>query len=182
MSRLKEIYKKEIILKMKKDFGYKNSMQVSKISKVNVNIGVGQAVQNAKILDEIESIITKITGQKPIRTVAKKSIAGFKLREGYPIGLTATLRGARMYEFLDRLINVASPRVRDFRGISPVAFDGHGNYSMGIKEHTVFPEVHYEDTAGIYGLQINVVTTAKDNVEAKKLLEYFGFPFKKEGN
>ena len=180
MSRLKDLYKKEIIKKMEADFGYTNKMEVPKIQKVVVNIGVGEAVSNVKILDDLEKIIAKVTGQKPVRTIARKSIAGFKLREGYPIGISVILRGERMYEFLDRLVNVALPRVRDFRGLKANAFDGRGNYSLGIKEHTVFPEVSYEDIVGTYSLQANVITTAKNNEEAKKLLEYFGFPFKKE--
>jgi len=180
MSRLQEVYKKEIIPKMEENFGYKNPMQVPKIEKVVINIGVGQAIQNSKLLDDLEKILVKITGQKPVRTVAKKSIAGFKLREGYPIGLSVTLRGQMMYEFIDRLVNVTLPRVRDFRGIKPGAFDGKGNYSLGIKEHTVFTEVFHEDIAGTYGLQVNIITTADNDKEAKRLLEYFGFPFKKE--
>ncbi|HBG81331.1 TPA: 50S ribosomal protein L5 [candidate division CPR2 bacterium] len=180
MSKLKDLYNKEIISKLRKDFSYKNIMQVPKIEKVILNIGAGQAVQDPKILDDLEGIVAKITGQKPVRTVAKKSIAGFKLREGFPIGVSVILRGERMYEFLDRLVNVTLPRVRDFRGIKAGAFDGQGNYSLGIKEHTVFPEVSYEDVSGVHSLQLNIVTTAQNDEEAKRLLEYFGFPFKKE--
>ncbi|OIP24637.1 50S ribosomal protein L5 [bacterium CG2_30_37_16] len=182
MARLKDLYKKEIIKKMETDFGYTNVMEVPKITKIVVNIGVGQAITNSKLLDELEKVIAKITGQKPIRTIAKKSIAGFKLREGYPIGLSVIMRGERMYDFLDRLVNVALPRVRDFRGIKPKAFDGKGNYSLGINEHTVFPEVSHDDIVGTYGLQVNINTTATNDEEAKKLLEYFGFPFKKDGS
>jgi len=180
MSKLRDLYKKEIAKKLLEDFRYENVHQVPKIEKIIVNVGAGSAIQNTKILDELEKFIGKITGQKPVRRNAKKSIAGFKLREGYPIGVLVTLRSEMMYEFLDRLVNIAMPRIRDFRGIKENAFDGKGNYSFGIKEHLVFPEATHEDLSNPSGLQVNIVTTAKTNEEAKRLLEYFGFPFKKD--
>lgn len=181
MARLKDLYKKEIAKKMQAEFKYGNVNEIPKIEKVVLNVGAGEAIQNSKVLEDYEKTLARITGQKPIRKIAKKSIAGFKLREGYPIGVTVTLRGERMFEFLDRLISVTLPRIRDFRGVKATAFDGQGNYSLGIKEHTVFPEVAEQDLGVTHGLQVNIVTTAKTNAEARKLLEYFGFPFKKEG-
>jgi len=159
-------------------FQYKNIMQVPRIDRVVVNIGVGEAIQNPKALDGAVNDLQLITGQKPVITKAKKSIAGFKLREGMSIGCKVTLRGERMYEFLDRLINLALPRVRDFRGISPDAFDGRGNYSLGIKEQTIFPEIEYDKIDKIRGLEVNIVTTAKTDEEARELLRAMGMPFR----
>lgn len=180
MSRLKDKYIGEIVSKMKEEKGYKNDLEVPRISKIVVSAGVGRNISESKSLEVVMKDLAKIVGQKPRNTVAKKSIAGFKLREGNDIGATATLRGERMYEFLDRLINVSLPRVRDFRGLSPDSFDGKGNYSLGIKEHTVFPEVSEDDADRSFGFQINIVTTAESNEEAKLLLSHFGFPFKKQ--
>ena len=164
---------------MMKEFGYSNVMQVPKISKISVNIGLGDAVQNSKLIDGAVSQLTQITGQYPIVTRARKSIASFKLREGMPIGVKVTLRRERMYEFLDRLINVALPRVRDFRGISAKAFDGRGNYSLGIKEQIIFPEIDYDNIDRVQGLNVTIVTTAKTDDEARSLLSHFGMPFRK---
>ena len=156
-----------------------NPMQTPKVTKVVVNIGQGEAVQNSKVLDAAMLDLGKITGQRPIRTKAKKSIAGFKLREGMPIGCSVTLRGARMYDFLDRLVNIACPRVRDFRGFSPKAFDGRGNYSLGFKEQIVFPEIDYDKVDKVRGLGITIVTSAENDVQARALLDIFNFPFRK---
>lgn len=178
MSRLYEQYKNEITPKLMEKFKYKNIMQVPKIDKVVLNIGIGEAVQNPKALDGAVNDLTVISGQKPVITRAKKSIAGFKIREGMPIGCKVTLRGQRMYEFLDRLINFALPRVRDFRGVSPDAFDGRGNYSLGIKEQTIFPEIEYDKIDKIRGLEVVIVTTAKTDEEARELLREMGMPFR----
>lgn len=177
MSRLCDLYKEKIKSELIRDLGIKNKMAIPSISKVVVNAGVGRAVADGKKIEEAEEALTVITGQKPIRTKAKKSIAGFKIREGMPIGVTVTLRGERMYEFIDRLVNVALPRVRDFRGISDTAFDGRGGYSLGIREHTVFPELIGKDVVTI-PIQVNIQTTAKNTKETKALLAAFGFPFK----
>lgn len=179
MSRLKDLYKKEIVPKLKEESGYKNVMEVPKISKVVLNVGAGRSITDAKILEQVVEGLTRITGQLPKKTKAKKSIAGFKLRAGMEIGAMVTLRGERMFEFLERLIGSALPRVRDFRGISKTAFDGKGNYSFGIKEMSVFPEVFPEDLFGGYGVEISIITTAKKDEEAKALLTEIGFPFKK---
>lgn len=176
MSRLSDLYKKEIQEKLLKELGTKNIMAVPRIRKIVVNAGVGRAVADSKKLEEAEEALTAITGQAPIRTKAKKSIAGFKIREKMPIGVMVTLRGERMYEFLDKLINVALPRVRDFRGTNTEAFDGHGNYSLGIKEHSVFPELIGKDPIPV-SIQVNIETTATSNNEAQELLSAFGFPF-----
>jgi len=178
MVRLYELYKNEITPKMMEKFQYKNVMQVPKIERIVINIGVGEAIQNPKALDGAVNDLTTIAGQKPVVTRAKKSIAGFKLREGMPIGCKVTLRGDRMYEFLDRLINLSLPRVRDFRGISPEAFDGRGNFSLGIKEQTIFPEIEYDKIDKIRGLEVNIVTTAKTDEEARELLRSMGMPFR----
>jgi len=178
MSRLYELYKQEIIPKMMDKFQYKNVMQVPKIEKVILNIGVGEAVQNPKALDGAVSDLTVISGQKPVITRAKKSIAGFKIREGMAIGCKVTLRRERMYDFLDKLINFVLPRVRDFRGVSPDAFDGRGNYSLGIKEQTIFPEIDYDKIDKIRGLEVIIVTTAKTDEEARELLKNMGMPFR----
>ncbi|MEA1960586.1 MAG: 50S ribosomal protein L5 [Bacillota bacterium] len=178
MSTLYEQYKQEMIPKLMEKFQYKNVMQVPKLEKVILNIGVGEAVQNPKALDGAVGDLTAISGQKPIITKAKNSIAGFKLREGVPIGCKVTLRGERMYEFLYRLINVVLPRVRDFRGVSSQAFDGRGNYSLGIKEQTIFPEIEFDKIDKIRGLEVVIVTSANTDEEARELLRSMGMPFR----
>lgn len=178
MSRLYEQYKQEMTPKLKEQFQYKNVMQVPKVEKVILNIGVGEAVQNPKSLDGAVGDLTMIAGQKPVITKAKHSIAGFKLREGVPIGCKVTLRGERMYDFLDRLINIVLPRVRDFRGVSPQAFDGRGNYSLGIKEQTIFPEIEFDKIDKIRGLEVVIVTSAKTDEESRELLRSMGMPFR----
>ena len=180
MTRLQETYQKEIIDGMVKKFGYKNIMQVPKIEKVVINMGIGEAKENVKILDAAASDLQTITGQKPVITKAKKSIANFKIREGMPIGCKVTLRGDRMYEFVDRLINLALPRVRDFRGVNPNAFDGRGNYALGIKEQLIFPEIEYDKIDKIRGMDIIFVTTARTDEEARELLAQFNMPFAKQ--
>ncbi|MBC7333810.1 MAG: 50S ribosomal protein L5 [Actinobacteria bacterium] len=177
--RLKEKYEKEIVPQMMKEFNYKNVMEVPKLEKITINMGVGSATQNIKELESVAQDLAKLSGQKPIITRAKKSIAGFKVRKGNPIGCKVTLRGNRMYEFLDRLLNVALPRVRDFRGLSPNSFDGYGNYTIGIKEQLIFPEVDYDSVQSVKGMNITITTTAKSDREAASLLEKFGFPFRK---
>ena len=177
MSRLKELYNAEIIDAMTKKFGYKNVMEVPKLDKIVINIGLGEAKENAKVIDAAMSDLTKITGQKPVVTKAKKSIANFKLRQGMPIGVKVTLRGEKMYEFIDRLFNVALPRVRDFRGINPNAFDGRGNYTLGIKEQLIFPEIEYDKIDKIRGMDIIFVTTATTDEEGRELLTLMGAPF-----
>jgi large subunit ribosomal protein L5 len=177
MARLQELYKKTIKDQLKSDFGLKNVNQIPKVTKVVVNAGVGRAVANSKFLEDAEAALLKITGQKPVVTKARKSIAGFKIRQGMNVGIMVTLRGERMYEFIDRLVNVALPRVRDFRGIKP-NFDGNGNFSLGLKEHGVFPEISFEEATTPIALQVNVTTTAKNDEEAKALLSKLGFPFK----
>jgi len=175
---LKERYAAEVVQKMQADFGYKNQMQVPKLMKVVLNVGMGEAVSNAKVLDMVVKEMALISGQKPVVTKAKKSIAGFKVRQGMPIGCTVTLRQNRMYAFLDRLFHAALPRIRDFRGFSPKAFDGHGNYSMGVKEQLIFPEINYDDVVAIHGMDITIVTTALNDEEGRALLKYLGFPFR----
>ncbi len=177
-ARLKEYYKKEVIPRLKKDFGYKNVMQVPKVTKIVLNMGLGEALQNIKILDSATYELATMTGQNPVITRAKKPIASFKLREGNPIGCMVTLRRERMYEFLDRLVNAALPRVRDFRGVSPDAFDGRGNYTLGIKEQIIFPEISYDKIDKIKGLNITIITTAESDEEGKALLKYLGMPFR----
>ena len=179
MSRLKDQYNSEIKDAMVKKFGYKNVMEIPKLEKIVINMGVGEAKENKKLLDTAIADLETITGQKAVVTTAKKSIANFKLREGMPIGCKVTLRGERMYEFADRLINLALPRVRDFRGINPNAFDGRGNYSLGIKEQLIFPEIEYDKVDKVRGMDIIVVTTAETDEEARELLAQFGMPFKK---
>ncbi len=179
MARLYDTYKSEIIPKLMKEFNYKNVMEVPKIEKIVLNMGVGEATQNIKILDAATEELTLIAGQKAIIKRAKKSVATFKLREGMPIGCMVTLRKNKMFEFLDKLINIALPRVKDFRGVSPKAFDGRGNYSLGIREHLIFPELEYDKVDKIKGLGVNIVTTAKSDEESKKLLELLGMPFRK---
>ena len=179
-TRLKEIYQNEIVEALMKKFGYKNIMQVPKIEKVVINMGIGEAKENVKILDAAASDLQTITGQKPVITKAKKSIANFKIREGMPIGCKVTLRGDRMYEFVDRLINLALPRVRDFRGVNPNAFDGRGNYALGIKEQLIFPEIEYDKIDKIRGMDIIFVTTARTDEEARELLAHFNMTFAKQ--
>ena len=179
MARLKETYKNEIMGAMTTKFGYKNQMQVPKIEKIVINMGVGEARDNAKVLENAVGDMEKISGQKPIITKAKKSVAAFKLREGMPIGCKVTLRGEKMYEFLDRLVNLALPRVRDFRGVSSTAFDGRGNYALGIKEQLIFPEIEYDKVDKVRGMDVIIVTTAETDEEARELLTQFGMPFQK---
>ena len=177
-ARLKDMYRKEIAPALTKQFGYASPMQVPRISKIVLNMGVGEATADRKILDNAIGDMTKISGQKPVITKARKAIAGFKIREGYPIGCMVTLRQERMYEFLDRLVTVALPRVRDFRGVSGRGFDGRGNYNMGIKEQIIFPEIEYDKIDAIRGMNITITTTAKTDAEAKALLSAFRFPFR----
>ena len=179
MARLKETYKNEIMGAMTAKFGYKNQMQVPKIEKIVINMGVGEARDNAKVLENAVGDMEKISGQKPIITKAKKSVAAFKLREGMPIGCKVTLRGEKMYEFLDRLVNISLPRVRDFRGVSATSFDGRGNYALGIKEQLIFPEIEYDKVDKVRGMDVIIVTTAKSDEEARELLTQFGMPFQK---
>ena len=179
MSRLKEKYLNEIKDEMQKKFQYKNVMQIPKLDKIVINMGVGEAKENAKILDTAVKDLETITGQKAVVTRAKNSVANFKLREGQPIGCKVTLRGERMYEFLDRLVNLALPRVRDFRGVNPNAFDGRGNYALGIKEQIIFPEIEYDKVDKVRGMDIIFVTTANTDEEARELLTLFNMPFKK---
>ncbi len=177
MSRLREQYENEIVDALTKKFGYKNKMQVPKLDKIVVNMGVGEAKENAKILESAASDLEIITGQKAILTKAKNSIANFKIREGMPIGCKVTLRGEKMYEFLDRLVNLALPRVRDFRGVNPNSFDGRGNYALGIKEQIIFPEIEYDKVDKVRGMDVIIVTTAKTDEEARELLTQFGMPY-----
>ena len=179
MSRLRDTYESDIKVAMIKKFGYKNVMQVPKLEKIVLNMGVGEARENAKILESAVKDMTEISGQKPVITKAKKSVANFKLREGMPIGCKVTLRGERMYEFADRLINLALPRVRDFRGVSADSFDGRGNYALGIKEQIIFPEIEYDKVDKVRGMDVIFVTTAKTDEEARELLRLFGMPFRK---
>lgn len=179
MSRLKDIYKNEIVDAMIKKFGYKNIMEVPKIDKIVVNMGVGEAKENPKVLEAAVADMEKITGQHAVVTKAKKSIANFKIREGQSIGCKTTLRGEKMYEFLDRLINLALPRVRDFRGVSTNAFDGRGNYALGIKEQIIFPEIEYDKIDKVRGMDVIIVTTAKTDEEARELLRLFNMPYEK---
>jgi large subunit ribosomal protein L5 len=179
MNRLREKYQKEIRTQLQKELGYGNVHQIPRIDKVVVNAGVGRAVNDSKHLENVAATITKVTGQAPVTTVAKNSIAGFKLREGNKIGVTVTLRGERMYEFLDRLVSITLPRIRDFRGISDTAFDRQGNYSVGLREQSVFPEISFEEAGTPHGLQVNIITTAATREESKRLLELMGFPFRR---
>ena len=179
MSRLKEQYQNEIVDAMIKKFGYKNIMEVPKLDKVVINMGVGEAKENAKVLESAIAYMEKIAGQKAVVTRAKNSVANFKIREGMPIGCKVTLRGEKMYEFVDRLINLALPRVRDFRGVNPNAFDGRGNYALGIKEQLIFPEIEYDKIDKVRGMDVIFVTTAKTDEEARELLKQFNMPFAK---
>ena len=179
MNRLKEKYLNEVVPALMKKFNYKSVMEVPKVEKIVVNMGVGDAVQNPKALDDAVNELTLISGQKPVITRAKKSIAGFRLREGMPIGCKVTLRGNRMYDFLDKLVSVALPRVRDFRGVSKNSFDGRGNYTLGIKEQLIFPEIDYDKVNKVRGMDIVIVTTAKTDEESRELLNALGMPFQK---
>lgn len=179
MSRLREIYENEIVEAMNKKFGYKNTMQVPKMEKIVINMGVGEAKDNAKVMESAVRDLETITGQKAVITKAKNSVASFKIREGMPIGCKVTLRGERMYEFMDRLINLALPRVRDFRGVNPNAFDGRGNYALGIKEQLIFPEIEYDKIDKVRGMDVIFVTTAHTDEEARELLTLFNMPFTK---
>ncbi|MBB1603951.1 50S ribosomal protein L5 [Variovorax sp. UMC13] len=178
MARLQQIYREKIAKELTEKFGYKSPMQVPRITKITLNMGVGEAVADKKVLDNAVGDLTKIAGQKPVVTKSKKAIAGFKIREMQPIGCMVTLRGVQMYEFLDRFVTIALPRVRDFRGISGRAFDGRGNYNIGVKEQIIFPEIEYDKVDALRGLNISITTTAKNDEEAKALLAGFRFPFK----
>src|SRR5579859_2089897 len=177
-ARLRELYQKTVVPALTKEFGYKNVMAVPRLDKISVNIGLGEATQNAKLMDGAVNELGQIAGQKPVVTKAKKSIAAFKLREGMPIGCVVTLRGDRMYEFFDRLVNVALPRVRDFRGISSKSFDGRGNYTLGIRDQLIFPEIDYAKVDRMKGMNVTIVTTAGDDNQARALLKHMGMPFR----
>ncbi len=179
MARLQQYYRDEVVASLKEKFGYESIMQVPRITKITLNMGVSEAVADKKVIEHAVADMTKIAGQKPVVTKTKKAIAGFKIREDYPIGCMVTLRGRRMYEFLDRLVSVALPRVRDFRGISGRAFDGRGNYNVGVKEQIIFPEIEYDKIDAVRGLNISITTSAKTDDEAKALLTAFSFPFRK---
>ena len=179
MNRLKEKYLNEVVPSLMNKYNYKSKMEVPKLEKIVINIGVGDATSNSKLLDAAVADLTKLSGQKPVVTKAKKSIAGFKVREGQPIGCKVTLRGENMYNFMDKLISISLPRVRDFRGVSPKAFDGRGNYTMGIKEQLIFSEIDYDDVVKVRGMDIIFVTTAKTDEEARQLLTFFNMPFSK---
>ncbi|GAA5137938.1 50S ribosomal protein L5 [Thalassotalea piscium] len=179
MAKLHDFYKDTVVADLQKKFEYKSVMQVPRIEKITLNMGVGEAISDKKVLEHATNDLTAISGQKPITTVARKSVAGFKIREGYPIGAKVTLRGERMWEFLERLISISVPRIRDFRGLNPKSFDGRGNYSMGVREQIIFPEIDYDKIDKIRGLDITITTTAKSNEEGHALLTAFNFPFKK---
>jgi large subunit ribosomal protein L5 len=178
-ARLAEFYRDKVVPQLKQDLKIVNPMQVPRIRKITVNMGVGEAVADRKVMDAAVADLTKITGQKPLVTKSKKAIASFKLRAGLPVGCMVTLRGQRMYEFLDRLINIAMPRIRDFRGVSPRSFDGRGNYTLGIKEQIIFPEIQYDQVDQVRGMDITITTSAADNAQGRALLEAFNFPFRK---
>lgn len=178
MARLNEVYKKEIAVKLKEELNLVNVMEVPKITKITLNMGVGEALGDKKVLEHAVAEMTSIAGQKPVVTLARKSIAGFKVREGWPIGCKVTLRSERMYEFLERLISIAIPRIRDFRGFSPKAFDGHGNFSMGITEQIIFPEIDFDKVDAMRGMDITITTSARNNDEGRALMRAFNFPFK----
>jgi len=179
MARLQQYYREQVLSRLQQDLGIKNPMEVPRITKITVNMGVGEAVPDKKVMDAAVGDLTKITGQKPLVTKSRKAIASFKIRAGLAIGCKVTLRGARMYEFLDRLINIAMPRIRDFRGVSPRSFDGRGNYSLGVKEQIIFPEIQYDQIDQVRGMDITITTTARDNRQGRALLEAFNFPFRK---
>jgi large subunit ribosomal protein L5 len=178
MTRLRERYLNDVVPALRKEFGYKNVMAVPKVTKIVVNMGLGEATQNAKLVDAGADDLSRITGQKPAVTRARKSIAAFKVREGMPIGTMVTLRGERMYEFLDRLVSIALPRVRDFKGVSPKGFDGRGNYTLGLRDQLLFPEIDYMKVDKARGMNVSVITTAKTDEEARKLLQFIGMPFR----
>ena len=178
MARLKDFYTSTVVPELMKQFGYKSIMEVPRIEKITLNMGVGEAVKDKKVMDHAVADLEKIAGQKPVVTVARKSIAGFKIRDNYPIGCKVTLRRDRMFEFLDRLVTIALPRVRDFRGVNGKSFDGRGNYNMGVREQIIFPEIEYDKIDALRGLNITITTTAKTDAEAKALLSLFKFPFK----
>ena len=179
MARLQEQYRDELAPKLKETLGLENSMEIPKITKITLNMGVGEAVADKKIMEKAREDMEKISGQKPVTTLARKSVAGFKIRDGMPIGCKVTLRRERMYEFLDRLVNIAIPRIRDFRGLNPKSFDKQGNYSMGVQEQIIFPEINYDEIDALRGMDIVITTTARNPEEGKALLEAFNFPFKK---
>jgi large subunit ribosomal protein L5 len=179
MAKLHEIYKDTVVPELFKQFGYTSVMQVPRIVKITLNMGVGEAVADKKVLDHAVADLTAISGQKPLVTKARKSVAGFKIREGYPIGAKVTLRGERMWDFLERLVSIAIPRIRDFRGVNPKSFDGRGNYSMGVREQIIFPEIDYDKVDAVRGLDITITTTARTDDEGRALLAAFNFPFKK---
>lgn len=178
MARLQQLYKEKIVPDLTKKFGFKSAMQVPRITKITLNMGLSEAVADKKVIEHAVGDLAKIAGQKPVVTKAKKAIAGFKIRQGYPIGCMVTLRGVRMYEFLDRFVTIALPRVRDFRGISGRAFDGRGNYNVGVREQIIFPEIEYDKIDALRGLNVSITTTAKNDEECKALLSAFKFPFK----
>ncbi|MGQ5522445.1 50S ribosomal protein L5 [Chitinimonas sp. PSY-7] len=178
MARLQDFYKETVVAQLTEKFGYKSVMEVPRIEKITINMGVGEAVADKKVMEHAVGDLTKIAGQKPVVTLSKKSIAGFKIRDNYPVGCKVTLRRERMYEFLDRLVTIALPRVRDFRGISAKSFDGRGNYNMGVKEQIIFPEIEYDKIDALRGMNITITTTAKTDEEARALLAAFKFPFK----
>lgn len=179
MAKLHDFYKETVVAELAKQFNYKSVMQVPRIEKITLNMGLGEAVADKKVLENAQADMTAIAGQKPVVTVARKSVAGFKIREGYPIGCKVTLRGERMWEFLERLISIAIPRVRDFRGLNPKSFDGRGNYSMGVREQIIFPEIDFDKVDKVRGMDITITTSADSNEEARALLDAFNFPFKK---
>lgn len=178
MARLKEFYKDEVVAKLQEEFSYDNPMRIPRIEKITLNMGIGEAVNDKKIVQNATSDMTKIAGQRPVVCLSKKSVAGFKIRDGWPVGCKVTLRSERMYEFLDRLIAIAIPRIRDFRGISPKSFDGRGNFSMGVKEQIIFPEIDYDKIDALRGMDITITTSARTDDEARALLKAFSFPFK----
>ncbi len=178
MSRMKDKYRDEVAPELQKQFSYSSPMAIPKLVKIHINLGLGEAIQNPRLLDAAAKELGMITGQKPVVTKARKSIANFKLRQGMPIGCAVTLRGERMYEFLDRMVNVAMPRIRDFRGVSPKSFDGRGNYTIGLKEQTIFPEIDYSKVDTVKGMNITIVTTARNDAEALSLLRGLGMPFR----
>jgi large subunit ribosomal protein L5 len=176
--RLRDTYRERVVPSLMKEFGFKNPMETPRLERIVLNVGMGEAIQNVKLLESAATELGVITGQKPVITKAKKAIAGFKLRQGMPIGAKVTLRSRRMYEFFDRLVSIALPRIRDFRGVSPKAFDGRGNYTLGLKEQLIFPEIEYDSVASIHGMDITIVTTARTNDEGKALLKHLGMPFR----
>ncbi|HZN45671.1 MAG TPA: 50S ribosomal protein L5 [Nitrospiraceae bacterium] len=178
MARLRDTYREQVVPSLMKEFGFKNPMETPRLERIVLNVGMGEAIQNVKLLESAATELGIITGQKPVITKAKKAIAGFKLRQGMPIGAKVTLRSRRMYEFFDRLVSIALPRIRDFRGVSPKAFDGRGNYTLGLKEQLIFPEIEYDSVASIHGMDITIVTSARTNDEGKALLKHLGMPFR----